>query len=1131
MTTAKMPLILTLFFLIAPAIYADQGSFTNSGGTSGGTIVSNVSNPAGNLCISGNNLTFFSLDGTMSIVATFTSLSNVESCSGGGKGGNVHCGYTLNGTFSGTLTLNGAVQAINGTTYQSYAVGGAPQGTTAYNSAYTPFYFSNSGQILRSDDLNGTNLISYGTQGSGIGQFYGANGIAVDSAGRIYVADTYNGRVVRFDDMNGTNWTSFGTWGSDVGQFMDLSGITIDPSGRIYVVDAGNNRLVRMDDMNGTNWTSVSAISSAPVAFDSSGRLYFADAGNRQIVRMDDMNGTNLTTLSQSPAIGIYIYTFASPLGVAVDSSNRIYVLDGSSTASVIRVNDMTGANWTSISLGSAATPHSIAVDASGMVLVGGGGAQVVDNMGGVSVSSSALTQFYGPYYVFGATPVPLPTPRPSAISFTPAALTFSQNTGTNGSQAVTIANFGDSTLNLGNISVTGGFTDTSNCPGSLAGGSNCTVNVTFAPSVTGTATGLLTVTDDSFNLGTTQSVALTGTGTAPFASVSPASLSFSSQIEGTTSNARTVTLTNTGTGPLQVSTVTVTAPFSQTNTCSASVAPAASCTISVSFAPTAVGSFSGTLTIAGNAGTQTVSLTGNGSAQVTVSSSSLSFGTLAVGNTSAAKTVTLTNRASVAFSVTSVGASTGFTVATNTCGASVAAGASCVVGVTFSPTSVGTTTGSLTFTDTALNSPQTVSLSGTGSAPVTVSPASLSFSNTAAGGTSSAKTVTVTNNQNVAFSFTGIATTSGFAVASNTCGSGIAAGASCTVGVTFSPTVTGTTTGTLTLANSAPNSPQTVSLSGTATGAAAVTVSPGSLNFGAVIVGKTSAAGTVTLKNAQRTGLSLTSVTASTGFAVASNTCGTSIATGASCTIGVTFSPTVTGAASGTLTFKDNAPNSPQTVSLSGTGSAAVTLSAGSLNLGTATVGTTSVGQTVTVTNTGTTAVSVNSVTATGDFADTTNCSSLTSGNSCSVSVSFTPVLAGTRTGTLTVNLSAGALTASLTGTGVTGSGGGPGVLTLSVPIVTFSGYTIGDNPSQNVTVTNGTGNSVGIAGIAMSGDASLTEKNTCGTVVAAGASCTITVTFKPVAYGTFTTTVTVTEGSGATDTVAVSGTSSPDS
>ena len=227
------------------------------------------------------------------------------------------CSFTFAGTFSGTLTVNGSKQAINGTTYQLYETGGVVvTGTTGYNSAYTPFYFSNSGQILRSDDLQGTNLISYGTQGSDVGQFYGAYSIALDSFGRIYIADTYNGRIVRIDDMNGTNWTSFGTWGSEIGQFMDPSGISVDSTGRIYVMDTGNNRLVRMDDMNGTNWTTMSGVGSgvgqfaqyvAPVAFDASGRIYVADTGNQRIVRMDDMNATNWTTLTQSPVINTYI--------------------------------------------------------------------------------------------------------------------------------------------------------------------------------------------------------------------------------------------------------------------------------------------------------------------------------------------------------------------------------------------------------------------------------------------------------------------------------------------------------------------------------------------------------------------------------------------------------------------------------------------------------------------------------------------------------------------------------------------------------------------------------------------------------------------------------------------------------
>jgi hypothetical protein len=291
-------LVLAVLAFLTPMAYADQGGFSNSGGStqvsSGVIINSTVASPSGTLTINcpttaparcaGGSFNYVSNDGTMTLSASFTSATFAESCAGGGRGGHVTCGYSFTGYISGTWSVNGAAQAISGVTYQGFGTGGAAaKGTTAYNSAYTPFYFSNSGQILRSDNLNGTNLISYGTQGSDVGQFYGANGIALDSAGRIYIADTYNGRVVRIDDMNGMNWTSFGTWGSDVGQFMNLSGISVDSAGRIYVMDTGNNRLVRMDDMHGTNWTTMSGIGSgvgqfaqyvAPVAFDASGRIY-----------------------------------------------------------------------------------------------------------------------------------------------------------------------------------------------------------------------------------------------------------------------------------------------------------------------------------------------------------------------------------------------------------------------------------------------------------------------------------------------------------------------------------------------------------------------------------------------------------------------------------------------------------------------------------------------------------------------------------------------------------------------------------------------------------------------------------------------------------------------------------------
>ena len=702
---------------------------------------------------------------------------------------------------------------------------------------------------------------------------------------------------------------------------------------------------------------------------------------------------------------------------------------------------------------------------------------------------------------VYGAAPLSLPSPRPSAISFTPPTLSISQNVG----RQQSAANDHDrefrrqSALWLNSVAASGGFAQTNNCPAMLLAGTNCTVSVTFTPAAAGDVTGALTLTDDSGNMGTTQIIPLSGTGTTPAATVSPTSLSFSSQLLGTSSTVRSVTVQSSGTGPLQVANVAVTGPFTQTNNCSGSIDPAASCTIAVVFSPTVVGSASGVLTITDNAGAQTVNLTGSGSAPMTFSATSLSFGTLALGSTSAAKTVTVSNRLSVALTFTSISIPAGgpFAISSNTCGTSIAAGATCTVGVTFTPAALGAAAGTLTFADSAISSPQAVSLSGTGSAPVTLSATSLSFGTTAVGATSSAKSVTVTNHQSGSLTFSNIEVNGSFGIASNTCGTSIAAGASCSVGVTFTPTATGAATGALTFTDSALSSPQTVSLSGTGSSSGSpVTLSASSLNFGSAVVGGASAAVTVTLTNRQSTSLTISSVGISGPFSISSSTCGTSLAAGASCAVGVKFAPTATGAASGTLTFTDNASNSPQKVTLSGTGSAAVTISSSALNFGAVAVGSSSASQTITVTNASTAAVAVNSVGVTGDFADTTTCdSSIAAGGSCTVSVAFTPSVAGARTGALTINLSTGVQTVTLTGIG---SNSSTAALSLSPSSVTFSnGYTIGDNPSQKVTVTNTSAASAGIAGIAMSGDPSLTQRNNCGASLAAGANCTITVTF----------------------------------
>src|SRR5206468_9964757 len=126
---------------------------------------------------------------------------------------------------------------------------------------------------------------------------------------------------------------------------------------------------------------------------------------------------------------------------------------------------------------------------------------------------------------------------------------------------------------------------------------------------------------------------------------------------------------------------------------------------------------------------------------------------------------------------------------------------------------------------------------------------------------------------------------------------------------VTFTPSATGARAGTIAITHSAPNSPQTVSLSGTAV--IPTTITPTSLIFPAMTPGATSAAISVALKNNASTAISIASIAPAGDFAQ-TNTCGASLAGGATCTISVTFTPSASGARTGTIAITDSAPNSP---------------------------------------------------------------------------------------------------------------------------------------------------------------------------------------------------------------------------
>ena len=107
-------------------------------------------------------------------------------------------------------------------------------------------------------------------------------------------------------------------------------------------------------------------------------------------------------------------------------------------------------------------------------------------------------------------------------------------------------------------------------------------------------------------------------------------------------------------------------------------------------------------------------------------------------------------------------------------------------------------------------------------------------------------------------------------------------------------------------------------------------------------------------------------------------------------CTINITFTPTATGNRTGTLTINDNAAGSPHTVALSGTGTVPIAnLSPTSLSFGNQLVGTISAPQPVALSNSGSAPLTINSITASGDFAQTNDCgSSLAAGASCTINV-----------------------------------------------------------------------------------------------------------------------------------------------
>ena len=621
------------------------------------------------------------------------------------------------------------------------------------------------------------------------------------------------------------------------------------------------------------------------------------------------------------------------------------------------------------------------------------------------------------------------------AASLSSGSITFGgQNLSTtSAAQSVTLTNTGNATLAITNIGIVGtdpgDFAVTSTCGGSVAANASCTIGVTFTPGSVGGRTASVSIADNAG--GSPQTVNLTGTGNGPIAGVTTTNLVFSSQSLGTTSAAQSFTVNNTGNVALSITGIALSGANSSdfgdtTTTCGSSLPANASCTVNViKFMPTANGTRSAILTITDNsnnvAGTQqSVSLTGTGSGPaLSYAPNSLTFNSQTLGTTSTAQTISVSNIGNAALNIASLavtGANAGDFSQTNNCGASVAAGGNCTINVTFAPTALGNRLALVSITDNSVGSPHSVSLVGTGTAPVAnLSAANLSFGNQGLLTTSASQPVTLSNTGNVSLSITSVAITganSGDFSQNNTCGNAVAAGGNCAVTVTFTPSAVGSRAASINITDSAAGSPQIVTLGGTGTGAV-VSLTAAGLSFSSQALGSTSSSQIVTVNNTGNATLNLSALVltgTNPGDFAQTNTCGIPVAAGSSCTMSVTFTPTATGARAASITLTDNASDSPQTISLTGTGSGPIAgLSAPSLAFNSQNLGTTSSAQSLTLNNTGNASLSISGValsgTNAGDYAQTNTCGAAVAANSsCTISMTFSPSAPGPRTATVTI-------------------------------------------------------------------------------------------------------------------------------
>lgn len=686
-----------------------------------------------------------------------------------------------------------------------------------------------------------------------------------------------------------------------------------------------------------------------------------------------------------------------------------------------------------------------------------------------------------------------------SSLLSSPGTLDFGDvSLGQSSVKTIVLSNTGKATVSVSQISFSSpafSIVNAGSFPITISAGSSRSILVGFNPTAATDYSAQILVVDSTAKQLAQVAIHGRGTNSAQLIaqmSVSASRLDFGSVTAGSPT-IQALTLTSAGTSPVTISSVTISgAGFSLVGgSIPATLNPNQSLTLQVQFSPTATGVANGQLTIISNSATGSkamVVLSGTSTAapspQLTLSAGSLSFSNVTV-NTSTTQMLTLTSTGTspVTLSAATISGA-GFSLVGWNWPTTLNPNQTLTLQVQFNPTAIGAASGALIVnSNSAAGGTVAIPLIGTSvaapSPQLTVSVGSLSFGNV---------TVNASTTQVITLSSTGTSPVvvnsmmisgSGFAVLGGSVPATLNPGQTMVLQVRFSPTFTGAATGRLTIAsNSSTGSTTIIALTGT--GAAApygqLTISATALSFGNITV-NTSTTQTITLTSTGTASVTVDSVTISgTGFALVGTSLPATLSPGQTMVLQIRFNPTATGGASGQLTISSSSAAGTAVVTISGTGTVApnpqLTVNPGNIAFGNVAVNTAAT-QFLTLTSTGTSAVTISSATIFGSGFKLVSGGlpvTLNPTQSLTLQVQFSPAATGVSVGQLRIDSDAtgsSVMNLVLSGTGMAGSL----QLRASTGTLSFGNQSVNTATRKTLTLTSTGTSPVTVSSAAVSG------------------------------------------------------------